>query len=574
MIDFVIRIRILFMMSSDISDFTYDKLLSLASRYNRRLQQDKMSRLPFLDGATGIAQRPCLLYRNQSEREGGYLTQIYRYRPHRWKKSRRTGQLPSFLYHGDFLNGNTRIDRFNNVPGNDLNSREVDDDDSRSTWAACPEYDVDSDTSDIADENFSVRRRRRKGRTPRISRSAHSGPGRRRSAYSGFDDDSNDRQTSLPVFLCEFCGVRYRSRAGLNYHINSQHSETPRMSCARPAFMSPYRGDHHQSHHQQQQQPHQPQTNHLLNGSLNNSGITSSYSSSSHSNHVTNKNSENINPLPSNGPVASSRIRPSVVEQGGSLIIEARGWKDMNATDSAEYTCDFCLGNERLNKKTGQSEDMLRCSDCGRFAHFSCLQFTPNMITSVHTYRWQCIECKTCWLCGTSENDEQMLFCDDCDRGYHMYCLSPPLSEPPEGSWSCKLCVERFQSTAASFSSTSLIEVNTIKKSDTSNNSINHSSSSNNDTRSIYGTNLNVPCPSTATATPVSSSSSVGGGGVFQPSFNVATSSSSSASSSSSSTSSVTSSVSSSSSSSSAALFQPSTHLQQILINHIDPSVS
>ncbi|VDQ08651.1 unnamed protein product [Trichobilharzia regenti] len=61
--------------------------------------------------------------------------------------------------------------------------------------------------------------------TPRISRSAHSGPGRRRSAYSGFDDDSNDRQTSLPVFLCEFCGVRYRSRAGLNYHINSQHSE-------------------------------------------------------------------------------------------------------------------------------------------------------------------------------------------------------------------------------------------------------------------------------------------------------------------------------------------------------------
>ena len=28
----------------------------------------------------------------------------------------------------------------------------------------------------------------------------------------------------------------------------------------------------------------------------------------------------------------------------------------------------------------------------------------------------RCIDCKTCWLCGSSENDEKLLFCDDCDR--------------------------------------------------------------------------------------------------------------------------------------------------------------
>lgn len=39
---------------------------------------------------------------------------------------------------------------------------------------------------------------------------------------------------------------------------------------------------------------------------------------------------------------------------------------------------------------------------------------------------------------------DQLLFCDDCDRGYHMYCLSPPLSSPPEGSWSCRLCLVEF----------------------------------------------------------------------------------------------------------------------------------
>ncbi|CAH8525200.1 unnamed protein product [Schistosoma rodhaini] len=555
MLDFVSKRSVVLIMSSEPNEFTYDKLLAFASRYNRRLQQDKLSRLPFLDSATGIAQRPCLLYRNQREREGGYLTQVYRYRSHRWKKSKRTGQLPSFLYHGDVLNGVAKMDR-PNISGLDSCSKDVEDD-SRSTWAACPEYDMDSDASDFADENFGVRRRRKKGRTPRISRSNYSGPGRRRSTYTSFDDDSNDRQTSLPVFLCEFCGVRYRSRAGLNYHINSQHSETPRMSCARPAFMSPYRGTdgHHHNphpHSQQQEQQSHSQTNHLLNGSVINSGTTSNHTSTSHSTSVTNKNSSNNNLCSSvNGSFGPSRVRPSVIEQGGgSLIIEAQEWRDMNNTDSSEHTCDFCLGDESLNKKTGRSEDMLRCSDCGRFAHFSCLQFTPNMITSVHTYRWQCIECKTCWLCGTSENDEQMLFCDDCDRGYHMYCLNPPLSEPPEGSWSCKLCVDRFQTSAASFS-TSFVNVSLTKKSDSCIDELNNNNNNNNnnkDDTSICESKLNVPC-STIVSSVVSHIVPV-----FQSS-------------------SLTS-PSSSSLSSSSGLFQSSAHLQKILVNHVYPTVS
>uniref|UniRef100_A0A182J6D7 ubiquitinyl hydrolase 1 n=1 Tax=Anopheles atroparvus TaxID=41427 RepID=A0A182J6D7_ANOAO len=106
--------------------------------------------------------------------------------------------------------------------------------------------------------------------------------------------------------------------------------------------------------------------------------------------------------------------------------------------------CDFCLGDARENKKTLEPEELVSCSDCGRSGHPSCLQFTANMIISVRKYRWQCIECKYCTICGTSDNDDQLLFCDDCDRGYHMYCLSPPLVSPPEGSWSCKLCKEEF----------------------------------------------------------------------------------------------------------------------------------
>uniref|UniRef100_A0A6I8PHD9 Double PHD fingers 2 n=1 Tax=Ornithorhynchus anatinus TaxID=9258 RepID=A0A6I8PHD9_ORNAN len=44
---------------------------------------------------------------------------------------------------------------------------------------------------------------------------------------------------------------------------------------------------------------------------------------------------------------------------------------------------------------------------------------------------------------------DQLLFCDDCDRGYHMYCLTPPMSEPPEGSWSCHLCLDLLKEKAS-----------------------------------------------------------------------------------------------------------------------------
>uniref|UniRef100_A0A1A8BBE6 D4, zinc and double PHD fingers, family 3 n=1 Tax=Nothobranchius furzeri TaxID=105023 RepID=A0A1A8BBE6_NOTFU len=125
--------------------------------------------------------------------------------------------------------------------------------------------------------------------------------------------------------------------------------------------------------------------------------------------------------------------------------------KGLDGTVIPNDYCDFCLGDQDSNRKTGQAEELVSCSDCGRSGHPSCLQFTPVMMAAVKTYRWQCIECKSCSLCGTSENDDQLLFCDDCDRGYHMYCLSPPMSEPPEGSWSCHLCLRQLKEKASAY---------------------------------------------------------------------------------------------------------------------------
>lgn len=133
----------------------------------------------------------------------------------------------------------------------------------------------------------------------------------------------------------------------------------------------------------------------------------------------------------------------SVVKTPPKLEREDRERGEDGKITNSNY-CDFCLGDAEENKKTGTAEELVSCSDCGRSGHPTCLQFTTNMTISVKKYPWQCIECKSCGLCGTSENDEQLLFCDDCDRGYHMYCLNPPLSEAPEGNWSCHLCIEEF----------------------------------------------------------------------------------------------------------------------------------
>lgn len=49
----------------------------------------------------------------------------------------------------------------------------------------------------------------------------------------------------------------------------------------------------------------------------------------------------------------------------------------------------------------------------------------------IKTYPWQCMECKTCIICGQPHHEEEMMFCDVCDRGYHTFCVG--LSAIPSG---------------------------------------------------------------------------------------------------------------------------------------------
>ncbi|CAH8531434.1 unnamed protein product [Dicrocoelium dendriticum] len=419
-------------MAAHLSEYTYENLLHITAKYNRRIQADKMSRLPFLDNATGIAQRPCFLYRKSEERIAGFLSKVYQYPSLKWKKC-----LPRS--HQILVS----VDDASNVPKNltayvsDANSKGFTDD-SHITWVAGPECDIESDSSEAIDDIRGARRRRKKNKLSRISRfvTGITGTSRRRvshHSYGAYDEDFIDRPVAMPTYPCTICGVHYRSKAGLTYHLSSQHLHMNRAGNARVSTptdsLSTTNG------------PVTPRSNGLLSVRVTSNGGLLVPESSGPSSEIpsvyTCKN------------ITSASCSQDPTPNGGSAVLEP---PSLLSTDAdSKHTCDFCLGDTRLNKKTGTPESMLQCSDCGRFAHFTCLQFTRNMVVSVRTYKWQCIECKTCWLCGTSENDEQMLFCDDCDRGYHLYCLTPPLTEPPEGSWSCKLCVEHFKHLAAAY---------------------------------------------------------------------------------------------------------------------------
>lgn len=89
------------------NEVSYESILARTANYNRRLITDKQNRLPFLDNATGIAQRPCQLQRKDEERYPSPLNnKVFTYCAHRWKKTKR-----NTLSHSSVVRS---VDQFNN----------------------------------------------------------------------------------------------------------------------------------------------------------------------------------------------------------------------------------------------------------------------------------------------------------------------------------------------------------------------------------------------------------------------------------------------------------------------------
>ncbi|KAL3869036.1 hypothetical protein ACJMK2_041780 [Sinanodonta woodiana] len=131
---------------------------------------------------------------------------------------------------------------------------------------------------------------------------------------------------------------------------------------------------------------------------------------------------------------------------------ETPGSKKVKSQSQCEEgaKCDFCFLTAECNSK-GKPEGLLTCTDCNAKAHPSCMDYTEELAHRALNSPWQCIDCKTCYICADSEDPDCMLFCDACDKGYHMNCHDPAVSEKPTGKWVCGKCQQedvawRFES--------------------------------------------------------------------------------------------------------------------------------
>uniref|UniRef100_H3APJ7 Double PHD fingers 2 n=1 Tax=Latimeria chalumnae TaxID=7897 RepID=H3APJ7_LATCH len=413
----------------------YKDAMEQCHNYNARLCAERSVRLPFLDSQTGVAQSNCYIWMEKRPCfVGSAPGQLYSYPARRWRKKRRAHppEDPRLVLSPLKPDTDQTLKKEGVAPTDGssletlLRTEPVEkrgvpdsrDDDSLSEFPINNNsrtrkriLEPDDFLDDLDDEDYEedTPKRRGKGRA-------------KRGRGWGYYEDPSPLALTTPPAQCAFCGKRYKNRPGLSYH---------------------YAHSHLADEEGEDKEDSEPPT-----------------------------------------PV-SQKSEEKTAKKGPDGQVYANNY------------CDFCLGDSKINKKTGQPEELVSCSDCGRSGvcvcvcacadmslmpacfsslpgHPSCLQFTPVMMAAVKTYRWQCIECKCCNICGTSENDQiplrivhlcssmafllvshyllfqdQLLFCDDCDRGYHMYCLSPPMSEPPEGSWSCHLCLDLLKDKAS-----------------------------------------------------------------------------------------------------------------------------
>ncbi|XP_068625193.1 zinc finger protein ubi-d4 A-like isoform X2 [Battus philenor] len=493
---------------SFLNDPSYKEIIENSSTFNSRLCAERRMRMPFIDTQTGVAQSHCNLFMTRKQRmPGAREGQVYTYPSQRWRKARRQYLTMSSTRWGwsalDAAENAGDGENSSGIPGDALagddsrdGSQTAAKDDPKEWFyddLAIEEMETGEEPEAESDEDYYddtyANRRKRRGVAP-------TGPGSRggRRGNKQPDDTPAKRgragrgrkragQGTLPYevpgdsekpYGCELCGAKYKTRPGLTYHFTHTHKEAGAGGGGAGAGSGGVGaacsdGDSRDSRpgaHTPPAAPPQPATEYqdsyvtfLNNPAVGTSGVptpvarkpsppprpASADTSSSDSAHA---------PLVPPGTAAAAAAAASVTLPATAATAASSSTsvsvpimpelKEPETKASPSPYCDFCLGDDRENKKTGTPEELVSCSDCGRSGHPTCLQFTVNMIVSVRKYRWQCIECKCCSVCGTSDNDDQLLFCDDCDRGYHMYCLAPPLDTPPEGSWSCALCINEF----------------------------------------------------------------------------------------------------------------------------------
>eukprot|EP00045_Choanoeca_perplexa_P008295 m.76547 g.76547 ORF g.76547 m.76547 type:complete len:581 (+) comp14435_c0_seq1:102-1844(+) len=128
---------------------------------------------------------------------------------------------------------------------------------------------------------------------------------------------------------------------------------------------------------------------------------------------------------------------PASVEEKPVVSIDVEPPPILPVIDTAALTgiCAFCLKTDR---------NLISCSECQSSGHIKCLKLEEPLASNVRKNpKWLCMDCKTCTVCRTKENDDNLLFCDNCDDAVHMYCTKPRIKHIPRGAFHCHKCLDK-----------------------------------------------------------------------------------------------------------------------------------
>lgn len=422
------------------SNRVYEEAIEASAKFNKRLVKERKTRLPFLDSQTTVAQTNCMIWNKVHQRiKPSEDSTVLEYQVKKWFKRRRLtfengdyGMLhrTSVLAPVDLTQHTSELEQLANfitnsqhiaytpkpkpVPKQAIYAKQsshssqnddhiinhnnhenhkssvVQNTNHNNDWHMEEDENSKHDNENDSEDDDEVKRRKKKGG---------------RSRKNPFDADGVEKS-----FVCDQCNAKYKTRPGLSYHVQKTHNM--RLSA---------------------------------NPSGNGSPMTVAMNKITREPVEENENTNSIFDSVYDDN-SSSMPQGSISQASGSIPLNQNtnsNQSKSNAT-TGSAKCGVCFGIETEPRGQHSTTDkFITCSECSKqFHQTSCLGFTTTMIESVKKYKWLCIECKRCTVCGNSENDDKLLFCDDCDRGYHMYCLTPPLTEAPAGDWRCELCIK------------------------------------------------------------------------------------------------------------------------------------